>query len=531
MNSLHDAWTVDDQAESQPVSGHKHRHWIVAPIFLFVAVSLMATATTSLHRAELLPTMHTASADIRTLSDGTQFLPDRDAVLSLKDSVLTLSGGSMLVSALGESHVRLGSGSSLLGWNGGYAVHRSKDSITVAAISTPVLVRLGKMPLFVPSGMQWTIKMQTVSGSDILGFMDSSLPMVLPSDYRRSQQERLERFPSVIAEEDEVEDPTVVQVIKGMAPILDTKEQRRSQLVAKLHAATASGDVLTVTDLLRSVDQDTFTSPKGQRQLAELLSLSAPIPALSSRYLTLEKQSDLSLLLMYHPAIRAQAFVLLNAKDVSSTDRTSLLFLYPFIDTLPDPLPSLVHNRWKQETAKVLRQQKDSLQALSVLLKSMHATALQLRAAQFQDRLTQLVDDAHAFTDEWESVLSDEQRAILSSLDELAVPPAIPLPKSSTPSSALYEVPLTPAEANAVIERVQDVLQEKGAMFTRNTSVEALSYSKVQILSVVFATAQGDQSFSFTFNPETLELSNIVRDGQKQTNGVTLEQFIEWISK
>jgi hypothetical protein len=152
----------------------KHRWIIVAPLFALMFAFTVREAVTPALTADVLN--HSAYH----LEDGSQF----------NDATKTLAQGTVLVA--GDDLVFLNvADMTLEGWNGGFLVTKNGESITIVALSTPVLIRQGENEMIVPAFMQWKSTKLTSLKDGLESWIASRDVKPLPEEFKRDQLQKI----------------------------------------------------------------------------------------------------------------------------------------------------------------------------------------------------------------------------------------------------------------------------------------------------------------------------------------------------
>lgn len=528
MNTLHQAWTVIEA--SAPMRAFRaHRHVLLAPAFL-VMVSLMFGRATMHAPVGALPSSAAAggvSSGV-DIGNGAIMIPSADATYGV-DREVDLHAGSVLVTSDGLATVRFSSSGSLSGWNGGFFALRDERALTVAAITTPVVVRMGSGVLLLPVGMQWSLPLASVpssTGADLTAFLHGILPGPLPRSFVEEQRKKLAALHPASVDGAPAAPVTLAGVLSGTAVIVDPAEEEHAARVATLVRTVTDGADDEALALLQS-HPDVVQGADGQRLLARLLAANLSI-ALRSALLDAVTDADMQLLLAVHPVRRFEGLLFF---DGASADRRALLLSLPIVDTQSEPLPEFLLTRFAEELVPAVEQAQDRSAELTALLAAIERGVREQRSRQFVHRMAVYAHAAQALVERFEATATLEQRALLASITQLAKPPIPVLPKAEVYEAQSSSVaPLTAVQTQELQTAVRAMLVAKGALFTKRTELRAVSHDAVHVSGVAFATPNGDELFSFTVDPQTAVLSSIVRDGKESSFPVSLEKFLEWIS-
>lgn len=516
---LHSAWLLED-APGLIAKIKKHRHVLLAPVFFLITALMLRSASLT---ADVLPAMPAADTKVHQL-DGGRFNSDGTATYTEQDGHLSFHGGALSLVADGLLRISLTQSGSLAAWNGGVSVLQDGHALTVAAISSPAVVRFGSGIMLVPVGMQWRhpLAASAASGAVLPPDELSGALLPLPGQYLSDQRQILSSLPPAGQTTDASSDPTTGDVLAGKVPPADPVAMERTEIQTLLQA----GNTYDLSGLLRRDGDRLFSGGEGQKLLAQVLAgLSQDEPVVPQMQGFLD-DADLRLLYALHPLSRSQGFMLY---DGPPADHTALLLAFPQSDVLPDAIPEWIMDRWQRDTAQMILRDKEPLSALDRVLSSLSATNDLLRLRGFTDRLQRYSLAAQAFARPYLPLLGDERKAVLQ--DIAAAPPAPQIDDSAQTSSASSLPPLTADEAGALVNRVRGELLSHGGMLTKNSGFAPVSAREVDVQNVVFATNGRDEMFSFAYDPTDDTLSSIIRSGVTQSYSVTLEAFLSWIRK
>lgn len=524
MRALHQAWTVVEATLPLRVL-RGHRHLLLAPAFL-------ALLTLSLAGSRPVPPLADAEARdaavhavsggaVRALSDATYVAGER---------AFALREGEVLVGARGLAAVSVGNGVTLSGWNGGYGALLSRGTLTVAAVSTPVVLRMGSGVVLVPMGMQWKAPLHeaaTATGALRQAALQRVVPGPLPPHYLAERRRDARGLAAVtVSPQSAGSVPAGLALLTGDVhrgvPAADPSLALRAALLASV------GDPAALQAALDAGGRALLASPEGQGLLSELLAAPALAHASATMLLALVSDGDLRLLLTLHPHLRSEGIA---AFDGSAEADSALLLSLPSVDIQPDPLPQWLLSRWEERLTAAVQFATDRPAVLQDMLAGIARGVALQRDRAFWNRAAWYARAARRLEAAFGAGADPEVRALLAAIAADAEPPAPERPApppAETP--AVPEVPTT-EEVTRLQTAVRSLLREKGALLTRNSALLVRTKRAVDVRGVAFATPAGDESFSFTLDPETGMLSDIVRKGAVQSFAVSFDQFLEWIAQ
>ena len=191
------------------VQSSMRRHRLVALLPLFVVVitlSLHPGATTGL-RGEILSVGSGTigpfpSEQSLSLASGVQMLLSPTAIVEGAGDSVRVRQGEVLVAGTGL--VRLAAGPyQLVGWHGGFSVIVSGEDVTIASLTTPVVVTGERGETAVPIRSQWHGRSPLAPfANDLEAWQAARALQDVPSSYLEAQFQRLTRMtPSVAMQE------------------------------------------------------------------------------------------------------------------------------------------------------------------------------------------------------------------------------------------------------------------------------------------------------------------------------------------
>ncbi len=561
---------------------HKiHRHIVAGPLFTLALFGIVATTSGTVASAVFTATVSdrvigmTGRDQQFTLEDGTFGRLSAEGSLDVKDGRAELLGGGALVASRGIVWLKTGD-AALLGLRGGMYVHRSESTVTVAALSTPVLLRHQGFVAFVPQGGQATWKLtdlpatpdhaRTLTLADAVGPIDG--------DFLRDQLQDLQ----TLSAGNEAEQGTTVTDrvlsagtdllgflrLPAAARRLQTSDltlafDRIDQLLAENDAA---GLKAFVSD--DAVSQYLLSSPETARRLPGALRAAADRPALLDELYPFVSDPDLQLLSALHPALRSVAWASpVRAEDGGDTALLRVL-LFPLSDSLPEAAAEPVVRHWGDALQAQLQAAEDPTAVVRDVFPAVNRFVAQSSRLGYPDRLSRLLDALSSAFSSSEGLLTDDERLLLASWSAATVPAQLEAAagdaasssssseasvasaqSSSADGSDLEDVlkafgrgapapasgSLSSEDAKTLSEAVQEELVAAGALLTVQTKIEAVGADHVAVSQVVFSGPSGDHFYGFEYQPSAKTLTSITRDGAEQLFGMTLGDFLTWATK
>jgi len=464
-----------------------HRHWVMAPLFL----SAMAVSSFSAGHGGR-PAVASAG------------LPEVEGeVLVRDDGVIAFSAGNLVFS----------------GMHGAFTVSVHAGHVSAAALTTPMLVREGDVVSLVPIGFQWR--------SDGKGAL---LPTPSAFHYAWLQKLRESSSSSHGAR-------WQASFVFPDALRLPSARRRREDAVTMKHLAALARQIARGRPVARMTRDDgvsaALASEDGYRIVPSLLAQvqDAPLDR-AALFPFLFREEEGVLLALFHPAFRDHASALLPPGALSANAAYRLSF--PRSDLLPQALAVSTFSRWEDDVAESLSEagsQPFFAAVLSVIEDVVRACARRGYVERAQ-RYTAAMQHFATLVE-----LTPELRERMDALRLASVTGFSSSAASSTPPPSSVEDPAVrgpewePVVWEDLRKRATADLTAHGGMFIAQTVMEPLSPVSVRVLSLVLATANGDELFDFVYDTERQEVSDVLRGSERYPYAVPLSLFREWVRR
>lgn len=495
----------------------RHRHLVALPFLALVMASSMPFAVGSLHASLIGQPAAESDPDVHTLSDGTVVVTQDggafrvDGAWVVPEQGTLLLAGNALVNATYQDM-------DVLGWNGAYTLAVNGDVLTVAALTSPVVVRRDAERVVVPVGMQWRSDVALTSdSSDLSSWMQPRLPLPLPSSYVQQQHAVLRTLslpmPVVTA-------PATI----SLPASLQFPEARRRSATAEVgeHVDAVlqqmgSADVATLRALLSDAQTvSALSAPEAADALPALLHAATQREGLVTYVLPfVAEDRDLWLLTSFHPSTQAAAWTLPAPVSARADDALLRLMLLPASDRLSRPISGFTYDRWSMDLrdAVVADEHPDALlRALTPVVSSALDTA---RVAGYEHRASDLL---RAFTRVGAAKgVSEDVRVALAGLADQA---ASPVAADALPIVAV----LSEDDAHSLAQKAAALLAAVGAGEGHSTEYRAVDGHTVVVRDALFA----DVPYSFTFDLRTDTFSDIVSGEHQYPHATVRADFAAW---
>lgn len=523
----------------------KHRLLVAAPLFaLFLVLSVRDGLVQSPLQASLTGSgsMVEAVNEAKILSlEGASYRLEAGARVVESAEGISLQAGTVLVFSEGLSRIST-SRLTLEGWNGGYQVTVSGDTVTIATLSTPVLVSDGKNETLIPPFMQWKGRGFTSLTTGLDAWYASRKTLALPADF---VQERMQTLSIIALQADAAEayaadtilPPALGQELRFEAAQERAEQTIRLQRLEALHSALSS-DASTVDTLLLEPDTAAIlSSAEGQSAMPGLLTkaLSTGKGGLFLSYFVVDSRQ--ALLAAFHPLTRDHARVLPQTLAWTPDEELSFLLLTPLSDSAPDSLAPLAMEEW-QARFSAFAQHGSGATVFADALPFLRAQIDRFDTLQYPARVDRYATALLAIAEPIETKLTADARHMLQDLRLLRTNRRIaaPIADVASSSSSVSSVAIAASSSSRhitlsndeLVADTQSLLQNAGFMFTSQTALKPVD-GIVEVTNIVFGTAKGDIALRFSFDPTTQTVSGIEDNGQTLPYSVALQQFTEWI--
>jgi hypothetical protein len=422
-------------------------------------------------------------------------------------------------------------------WNGALVVDGEEDQpLTIAALTTPVLVQRDTDAWLVPVGMQLTIKTaSTTSPADIADWVHSRRPLPLPAHYLREMLPLAESLLAETTVQGLTAPEALISPLTGSALMLDAaradaESDTHAQQLAHLSDALIDGDTAAFDMLLSAAGTREALDDATAGDLATLLSLAMTQKRDMQILSSILTSPQMALVLRFHPLTRNRVWLTPEATD----DHDLLLLgqmLLPLSDRNDTSISPVAVQAW-EDGWKALSADASVLNTLAPVIASditkLDAAGYPVRARAYA---AGFVSGVHPLPAE----VSDSAKAALDhlrSIYDIVLAVADPAPQAvavgektaTSVSSATSSVAIMVSEAD-----VRATLSAAGFMFIANSLIRPQENGFYAIQNIVIGTPTGDKMISFLFDPAAGLVSGIEKDGQILPYSLTLEKYLEWV--
>lgn len=529
----------------QTLRNPAHRHLLVLPLLLLVlafSVNVRGTA-----HPQLLAALTIESDAQGQHLQGLGFigLASPGSVVGAGEGrAVILREGELLFLTEGKGTVVAG-GAQITGFAGGYSVTLHSGTLSVVALTTPVLLQSddgGRRIL--PIGEQW----RSVGAERSL--VDAAF-LPVPADFFQEQLRALEPLPRERLERGLPSPrgnfpPSPYSLLRLASAEERAQHDWAEALLGYLRTLVAQGDAPDVRSFFNdpAVREAVTSSPRSSAIFSRFLARSARSEGVAMALFPYVEDGEAWLLASLHPQFRAVAWMSPRPPALSSDVVRLRLLSLPETDRLPEGAPGFVVERWGTEMEGYIAQQGEEQNAvLRVILTKISDAISRFEHMGYPERVQRYGVVLLALAEGHEEFLPASLRADLTRLrafGDIAVErlPAelqwaaetpSPLEEGSSSSAQRNAQYLpSPEEAEALRTSARALLGSAGAVFTVQTSIQAVAPGRVSVRAIIFSGTEGDRAYDFTLDVSDRTVHGIIVEGKELPNEVSLSAFAAW---
>ncbi len=533
----------NDRKYSSHTSMHTHRHIVAAPLFALALVGIltMGQGTSLVGSVNALYEKVDAKIEDRVITlpnSEVRVLVFKGAQVELWNGRAVLQEGSVLAGSRGLTEVTAGA-ATVKGIRGAFHLTYKNGALTVAAITTPVSVRLGAQSIAVPVGYQWRSGTEELSGREggWNKWLTDREPLLLPRTFVRTMTDKWAGLPST--------DGALKAGDSGSfwtAPWQFAAAQERafsrwsSDVLVNLGVLSRTGDAAGLEAMLtRSDVQMVMEQLENPSALAATLLGETDIPAVRSQVMPLlHTDADAVMVASLHPELRTAAWTYTSAVNAEVDSDLLRLMVLPLTDTGEEPISEVLLTQWEEEFQNAVGQLKDDKGAflaayLPVIAKVSHTfakTGYPERAQHYRDFLLSI---GRTYFDQ----LPVETQMFLNAVahSDIADAPLPTMEQAADMSDVLVlkkPEPIAPEVAERLRVDARQKMAQAGAVFSVQTAFTPVTPTTVKVSDIIFATKTQDRNLTFFWDMTKDEIRDVTTGGKVLPFPLTFEQFVAW---
>lgn len=447
----------------------------------------------------------------------------------VRSAALMLAEGDLLLRCEGFCTVRAGT-ASVYALAGALQTVRRGQDITVAAVSSPVLVSLGGSWTLVPVGYQW--KLREAPSADVgdgAAWMAARAFLELPDAYRQETLRRVRDLPVAVS-------VSVPRPWTGVADALRLPSaQRRSVEIAEESAVRAfiraahAGDDRTLRAALADPAVRSALAQASREDLSLAVAGVREAPFLLEVLSFLLRDPAAATLAALHPELRDAAWVAGVAFPSDAQLSAIRLLQFPAADALPVSAQPLTAERWSQDGAEFLAGQSDPLAFAATFQARMRAQIALFTASALPERAARYAQLSAAVLAPYAAFLPPERQEEIRRWATMDPPPPPVQETEPAPPSAARHLSAPGLSIDEVERRATEALQGAGAILSADSTLAAMDGTAARVSGAVFATPRGERSASFVYDVVRDEVREASIDGRELPYAMPLTAFAEWM--
>ncbi len=534
-----------------------HRHFVAAPLAaLVLSISLFSGAGSATTQSTALAAsvMQFSEGEVLSFPGGVQAILYSGEGFTVSEGSIVFAGGSALVASDGIAELKV-AGRSLSAVSGAFHLSYHGDDLTIAALTSPVVMRKGSRLMVVPAGMQWRI------ADDVsLPLLQAGYPLWLQDRKVHAFSQRfLLRQLQNLAFLPEVDGLPAARTTEPMplwsklptlklgASRAEAEREWRVEVLGTLRGLIEAGDASAVsTFVMDEQHADVVTSAEAQDMVVRLLVLSSDEvladegldASVRSLLLTqLITDEDLWLVASLHPDLREETWSLFSQHN-NAEAHALRLFLLPPSNITGDAISASVMQRWVYELSKLAEGERAIPLVHAILAKHLplvfrfEEQSYPERSRTLADSLTKIVENTGV------SIPDDraEEFADLKTLGRISIVEPVEEAPEVVEEVAVVEVEEEVVEESSyspdVIEsRAYTVLRDMGALFTVETAIDAVAPNTARVQGIIFPSQSGDRVVTMHFDVSEGEVDQLSVGYKEYPYALSVEAFGEWIKK
>lgn len=455
----------------------------------------------------------------------------------------TLTQGSLLAASEGIVEVHAGD-FSLLGWAGGFSVTVEKGTVSVAALTTPVLIRGPTGRMLVPVRAQWKGEHLPAYSGDAAAWLAPRSLKALPPAYIEEHITMLRALPSRSMVESSAQEENISNLLSFLRlPAARTRltGERSAKEVVSLASLLEAGRKEELLSRIQQADAVQLLASPEAEPLLPILLKDAAEQGMALWFLpAFVRDEDRLLLASLHPLLTATTWA--SAFPVVPSPEGVLLrvLMMPVADVLPEGFGNLAIDHWGSTLRTFLLEQDHPENVLRDLLPMLHASLRHYPDLGYPERAKHYADVLLRAIAPWRFHL--EGLSLLVDLEAMAHHPLPPKIMGTMSASSARSSPAASAASSIssvsllsdedIRTHAEAALQGVGALFTAQTQIVRIDgKNATRVTSIAFPTPQGDRLVAFSYDVERDVVFDASQDGRPLPYDVPLRSYIEWLQR
>jgi hypothetical protein len=521
---------------------HTHRHIVAFPLFALAIMGVLFLGQGMTVAGSLDPTGYervdaTKEDRLVTLpSSDTRVLVFKGAFFELWNTRPVLRDGSVLAGSQGLSEI-YADRAVVKGINGAFHMTMKNGTLTVAAITTPVSIRVGQQSIAVPAGYLWSSPAGDVAGRSEgwEKWLNDRKATPAPRKFIREMAEKWGKLPE--------SDGTLKPGDSGQfwsfplqfAAAKERAMERWSEnILSTLGALSRAGDTAQFNALLgRSDVQQAIAGQPDSSALGASLIGDTSVPAIRAEAMPLlHDDNDAFTAAALHPALRSASWTQAPAVNAQVDSDVLRLTNLPLTDTGEEPIPDILLAQWEQEFRSAMDQLGDGkAEFLAAYLPVVHAVSSKFAEKGYPERAQHYRDFILSLGATYRDQLLPETQMFLDAvahadIADVALP--APMASASTMATPKKAETIPPEVAEKLRVSAREKMTRAGAVFSLQTAFTPISPTTVRVTDIVFATPTMDRTLTFLWDMSKDEIHDITTGGKTLPFPLTFDQFGKW---
>ncbi len=492
---------------------HKHRHFVVLPLALAMlgagATALYGGASTASVIAEENATVCRGEYSVWR-SPGTSYVDcSKSEVAPPEGDYLVQSHGSVDI-ALPTLHVRAAQAAFTLSVHG--------RTVSVAALTGPVLLMDKNTTLLLPIGRQWRGELLANAQPMTEEWWTAHETSPLPLGFLREQLLLLEGFPEPAGGSATTILEAASRYVPGALPVARQRGER--SVIERLETQLAAKNAPAAEVLLQSLSGNAAV-PHLAKLLSHAHESAVQIPLV--HWLS-QRDAQLWLLLALDPAVSASAWTY-GEPSLTKEELLSVLHTFPKTAFAENEHNPLAVEGWGKRLQALLDAEPNPVPMVEQYAPRLTRTVRYLREQGYPERSRVLAQTAFGVFQPYFQQVNEAVEADLKELRSLQEAPA----HIAMPASVPTAVPVAQAEVQELTQTKQVEVQARTVL--KEVEFPDSSNVKITPLSKTTVRVRYGGSLEFTLDLTSNQVTDIVYKQTRTPYPLSLNAFTDWVKK